>query len=185
MFISFWEYPWVLTTSCVDLLNYKLHIWEPVSSWHMIYPVKMLRIFIIRSAVPPPVAKSPCWCGDQAKALTAALWSENLFIGWPWRFQTITLLSLPPEAKCWSSFDHFKPHIYCPWSVSFWTKLFGVRISLCKMDLSLDPVDNIFLLQAIEPTLVSWPSILLIYRCSMTSQIKTCPLLQPTASLFP
>ena len=28
------------------------------------------------SAVPPPEASSPCWCGDHAIALTAAIWSE-------------------------------------------------------------------------------------------------------------
>ena len=30
-----------------------------------------------RSAVPPPEARSPFWCGDHASALTAAVWSEK------------------------------------------------------------------------------------------------------------
>ena len=31
-----------------------------------------------RSAVPPPLASRPCWWGDHAIALTAAVWSLNL-----------------------------------------------------------------------------------------------------------
>lgn len=180
-FTSFWEYPWVLTTSWRDLLNYRLHIWEPVSSEHIISPVKMLRILIIRSAVPPPVAKSPCWCGDHAKALTAALWSLKLLIAWPLIFHTKTRLSLPPEAKYWSSLDHFNPQISCLCSDSLWTKLLEDRKSLCRMLLSLDPVDSNLRLQAMDPTRISCPFILRISFCSLTSQIITFPLLHPTA----
>ncbi len=63
------------------------------------------------SAVPPPDASRPCWCGDQAMALTAAVWSENFSTGvldcW---FQMYSWLSLPPDASCLSSGDHFSPH---------------------------------------------------------------------------
>lgn len=154
MLISFWEYPCVLTTSWRDLLNYKLHIWDPVSYEQIIYPVNTFLILIIRSAVPPPVANKPCWWGDQAIALTAALWSLNLLMACPFKFHTMTLLSFPPDAKYWSSFDHFNPQIYWPCSDNFWTKFLWDLRSLCKMVLSLDPVESNFLLQAIDPTLI-------------------------------
>ena len=64
-----------------------------------------------RSAVPPPDASRPCWCGDHAMAFTAAVWSENFSTGlgdcW---VQMYSWLSFPPEAICRSSGDHFSPH---------------------------------------------------------------------------
>ena len=64
-----------------------------------------------RSAVPPPDAKRPCWCGDHAMAFTAALWSLNLMIGEvEFRFQMYSWLSLPPLATSLSSGDHLSPH---------------------------------------------------------------------------
>ena len=142
----------------------------------------MFLIFIILSAVPPPVASNPCWWGDQAIAFTAALWSQNLFIACPFWFHTITLLSLPPDAKYWSSFDHFSPHIYWLCYASFCTKLFGDLRSLCKIVLSREPVESNFLLHAMVPTLISCPYSFLVCFCSATSQINTSPLLQPMAS---
>lgn len=35
-------------------------------------PVSVFQKRMQRSAVPPPDASSPCWCGDQAMAFTAA-----------------------------------------------------------------------------------------------------------------
>lgn len=64
------------------------------------------------SAVPPPEAMSPCWWGDQARALTAAWWSEKRIIGEVlFKPQMYSWLSLPPEASSLSSGDHFRPHI--------------------------------------------------------------------------
>ena len=63
------------------------------------------------SAVPPPEASRPCWCGDQAMALTAALWSLNLMTGdVEFKFQMYSWLSFPPLAISLSSGDHFSPH---------------------------------------------------------------------------
>ena len=64
-----------------------------------------------RSAVPPPDARRPCWCGDQAMAFTAAVWLLNLSTGLvECRPQMYSWLSLPPEAISLSSGDHFRPH---------------------------------------------------------------------------
>ena len=108
---------------------------------------------IILSAVPPPVARSPCWWGDQAKALTAALWSVNLFTTCPEFVQTTTLLSLPPEQSCYLSGDHFNPQTYCLWPINFLTKDLGALGSDSIILLSLDPEQNVSYLQDITLTL--------------------------------
>ena len=47
-------------------------------------------------------------------ALIAAVCSVYVFTGaGDERFQTSSLLSLPPEAKSWWSGDHFSPHTSC------------------------------------------------------------------------
>lgn len=92
--------------------------------------------------MPPPDASSPCWWGDQAIAFTAARWSlycctgrrlelfhtsscgnqggglNMIFTDYRGRFwredsNRLTLLSLPPDARCWWSGDHFRPHTSC------------------------------------------------------------------------
>ena len=37
-------------------------------------PVSVFQNLMYLSAVPPPEAKRPWWCGDQAMAFTAATW---------------------------------------------------------------------------------------------------------------
>ena len=181
--ISFWEYPWVLTSSCIFLLNAKLQIWEPVSFYATIWPVRTFLNLRVLSAVPPPVARRPCCWGDQAKALTAALWSVYLLINWPVFDHTPTLLSFPPDARYCSSRDHFRPHIYWLCSSNFAVKSLLIRVSLKRMLLSLDPVESWEELQAKAPTLLSWPPKALLSLPSSTSQSWTYPLLHPTASV--
>jgi hypothetical protein len=98
-------------------------------------------------------------------ALTAALWSENLFKICPPDDHTTTLLSFPPEAKYCSSSDHFRPQIYCVCYCIFSVKSQLVLKSLSSMDLSLDPVARILVFQAMEPTLTSCPE---SFRVSFT-----------------
>ena len=50
---------------------------EPVSSAERAVAVWVFQKRMQRSAVPPPEARSPFWCGDHASALTAAVWSEK------------------------------------------------------------------------------------------------------------
>ena len=65
------------------------------------------------SAVPPPDARSPCWCGDHAIALTAAVCSVNRNTGCCDRwFHTNNWLSFPPEASSRSSCDHLSPQTW-------------------------------------------------------------------------
>jgi hypothetical protein len=118
------EKPWVETISFDVLDHMRLQTWmrestvskvglgddheamagrtcEPVSielSW---VPVRVFQKRIRRSAVPPPEARMPRWCGLQAMALTAALCSSNFHSGSPPSkpFQTSSLLSLPPLAS--------------------------------------------------------------------------------------
>lgn len=64
-----------------------------------------------RSAVPPPEATRPCWCGDHAMALTAAWCSEKRMVGTVLLMpQMKSWLSFPPEASSRSSGDHLRPH---------------------------------------------------------------------------
>ena len=46
--------------------------WLPVSMQDSAAPVVVFQYRMHRSAVPPPLASSPCWWGDHAIALTAA-----------------------------------------------------------------------------------------------------------------
>lgn len=92
------------------------------------------------------------WCGDQAIALIAAVWSVYVLTGvGDWRFHTSSLLSLPPEAKYWWSGDHFSPHTSCVWPISLRV---GTELDLWshwKMALSRLPDVMMSLFQAIEP----------------------------------
>ena len=73
----FWLYPCVLTSSFTFFENSKLHTCEPVSVQATCSIVSVFQNRMHRSAVPPPLARSPCWCGDHAIAFTAATWLEN------------------------------------------------------------------------------------------------------------
>jgi len=93
-------------------------------------PVRAFQKRMCLSAVPPPEARVPCWCGDHPTALTAAQWSEKRHTGsestlpsgrlrrgaFPsppsWGAHTRSSLSLPPEARRRSSKDHFRPQTY-------------------------------------------------------------------------
>lgn len=63
---------WALTSSLACLDQARLHTCEPVSMHCRGWPVSVFQKRMQRSAVPPPDASSPCWCGDQAMAFTAA-----------------------------------------------------------------------------------------------------------------
>lgn len=139
----------------------------------------------MRSAVPPPVAKSPCCCGDQANAFTAARWSVNLLSSCPEADHTATLLSFPPEASICSSNDHFRPQISWVCSPSLLKNSLLARTSLNNTLLSREPVARTFEFQAIAPTLVSCPHKRRCWRISFTSHNWTSPLLQPSAKNRP
>ncbi len=184
--ISLWEYPCVLTNSFNVLLKIKLHTCDPTSIVLTVVPLRVFLNLIVRSAVPPPEARRPCWCGDQAIALTAAVWSVNLRIGSEeWEFHTSSLLSLPPEHNCWSSGDHFSPQIYCLCPTSFDMNGWLIRKSLCKIVLSRDPVLRMVEFQAMAPTRLVCPGKVLTRFILLTSQICTSPLLVPRAKLGP
>lgn len=114
-----------------------------------------------QSAVPPPLARSPCWCGDQAMAFTAAMWLLNLAWGDEelWIDQTRSLLSLPPDASYYSSKLHLRPHTsyLCPTNLA--SKLCLLLRSQCKILLSLDPELKHLLFQATVPMRPSCPGI--------------------------
>ena len=76
--IWFNEYPCVLTNSFEVLENIKFQTWDPVSKNLIQDLFKTFQNLIHLSAVPPPVAKIPCSCGDHPIAFTAAWWSKNL-----------------------------------------------------------------------------------------------------------
>lgn len=63
----------MLTNSFTDLENIRLQTCDPVSNipYHLL--LNVFQNLIHLSAVPPPLTKNPCLCGDHAKALTAAL----------------------------------------------------------------------------------------------------------------
>lgn len=85
--------------------------WLPVSTHCSVAPVAVFQNRMHRSAVPPPLASRPCWCGDHAMAFTAAACSQKRSDGavlCP--FHTSKRLSLPPLASSRSSGLHFSPH---------------------------------------------------------------------------
>ena len=77
------------------------------------FPLAVFQNLMHLSAVPPPDARSPCWCGDHAIALTAAVCSVNRNTGCCDRwFHTNNWLSFPPEASSRSSCDHLSPQTW-------------------------------------------------------------------------
>lgn len=103
----------VLTSSLECFDQARLHTCDPVSTHCRGWPVNVFQKRIHWSAVPPPLASRPCWCGDHAMAFTAArcsvyVWTGLLLV----TFHTNSLLSLPPLARCWWSGDHFSPHTW-------------------------------------------------------------------------
>jgi hypothetical protein len=94
----------------------KLQTCEPVSMLSRSVPFRVFQNLIVRSADPPPDAKTPWLWGLQASPFTAAEWWLNLLTGIEERvFQINSLLSLAPEAKDWPSNDHFNPQTYWVW----------------------------------------------------------------------
>lgn len=128
--IWFWLYPWVETISLEFLDHAMLQTWLPVSISLMTLPRTVSWNMILLSAVPPPEASRPRWCGDQAIALTAAVWSENFQRGVSESLsQTISLLSFPPLANWPSSQFHLRPQTSCLWPISFRIHWSGARTS--------------------------------------------------------
>jgi hypothetical protein len=184
--ISLWEYPWVLTISLRLLLNMRLQTCEPTSTVFRVVPVRVFLNRMVLSAVPPPDAKSPCWCGDQAIALTAAVWSLNFRIGsQEWLFQMSNLLSLPPEQSCCSSKLHFSPQISCLCPTSLLTKELLIRKSRWRIVLSREPVLIMVEFQAIAPTRLVCPCKIRSLFILLTSQIWTSPEFVPSPKREP
>ena len=59
--IWFWEKPCVETSSLTFLDHARLQTWLPVSICCRCVPVLVFQKRMVRSAVPPPEAKRPCW----------------------------------------------------------------------------------------------------------------------------
>lgn len=95
-------------------------------------------------------------------------------------FHTYSLLSLPPEAKCWWSGDHLSPHTSCRWPVSLRSgRTHGVRMSLCRINLSRLPDDKISVFQARAPVLTNkiwFFSFTNIYNCKLLLLFEIYPL---------
>jgi hypothetical protein len=163
-----------------------LQTWEPTSIEFTCSPLRVFQNRIVLSAVPPPDANNPYWWGDHASALTAAECLESVLIGWfDERFHKNTLLSLPPEASCWPSNDHFSPHTYCLWAISLSVKRLGSLVSRLRIILSFEPELKMWLLfQDIDPTLAVCPVRHLIILDLFASQSWTVPVLVPTAIWF-
>ena len=170
----------MLTISFSVLENIKLQTWDPTSTVLTVEPVKVFLNLIVRSAVPPPDTKRPCWWGDHAIAFTAAAWSQNFIIGYVFvGFHINNLLSFPPEQSCCSSNDHFKPQTSCLCPISLLKNGLLLLKSRCKIVLSRDPVLRIVEFQAIAPTLFECPCIIRILFILFISQIWTYPLFVP------
>ena len=79
--------PLNLSNHCEIFLKSPNNTWLPVSMQFKRLFVDVFQKRIHLSAVPPPEAKTPCWWGDHAIALTAAVCSLNLNKGcvpcWP------------------------------------------------------------------------------------------------------
>lgn len=174
--IWFCEYPCVDTNSdeCFD--HARLHTCEPVSTHCIGCPVSVFQNRMQRSAVPPPLANSPWWCGDHAIAFTAAICSEYDWTGlnecW---FHTYRRLSLPPLARYWLSGDHLRPHTSCRWPLKRRSDTnAGVRVSRCIINRSRDPLDKISPFHASAPTRAECPCNLFIWneKCKRLSKLE-------------
>ena len=160
--------------------------WLPVSTQLKGVEVKVFQKRMHRSAVPPPLARRPCWYGDQAIAFTAAVCSWNRATGAAFRtLQMNSLLSLPPDASCCASNDHFRPHTSCLWPVRFPTVGSFARTSRRKMLRSRDPEAKVWAFQAKVPTRAACPLRVRTRSPFATSHSSTRPALVPTAKCVP
>lgn len=97
----------------------------------------------------------------------------------------MSLLSLPPDASCYSSKLHLRPHTSCLWPVSLTSKLFLDLRSRCRMLLSREPVLRNLLFQAMLPIRPSCPASWLTSLHLLVSQTWRRPELVPTARWLP
>ena len=154
----------MLTNSLQFLLKTRLQTCDSVGRQLNSVPCKVFQKRMHLSAVPPPLTRSPRWCGDQANALTAALcwanlnWGSRAFVQ-PICYladHIISLLSLPPLASCESSKEYFSPQTSYLWPFRDPMKSFLQRMSRFKIERSLEPEESIpVVLQARAPTLPS------------------------------
>lgn len=128
---------------------------------------------------------SNTWWGDQASALTAAVWSLNLEMQEELLSQMKSLLSLPPEAKNCPSKLHFSPQTSCLCPTSLAVYCSRDLTSLLNMIRSLLPEDNTFAFHANDPTLNLCPVSSLIFLLCCTSHNWTTPEFVPTAKWVP
>lgn len=168
------------------MANIKLHTWDPTSKQLVYSPLNEFQNLIVLSAVPPPDTSRPCWWGDQANAFTAALCLAKLAVGvGECILQIFSLLSLPPEASCCWSNDHFKPQTYCLCPINLATNWFAALLSRIRIFLSLDPLaKTLFVFQAMAPTLPPCPLKILYFLVFSQSQSCTYPPWVPTAKVF-
>lgn len=176
----------MLTNSLTVLANIKLQTWDPTSRHFVYYPVIEFQNRIVLSAVPPPETKRPCWWGDQARALTAAVCFNRLAVGVvDWILQILSLLSFPPEANCCWSNDHFNPHTYCLCPVNLLTYSLFTLVSRIRIFLSLDPLAKIWsVFHETAPTRPPWPVKVWIFLFLSQSHSWTCPEWVPTPRIF-
>mmetsp|Transcript_11178 Transcript_11178/g.38072 ORF Transcript_11178/g.38072 Transcript_11178/m.38072 type:complete len:221 (+) Transcript_11178:472-1134(+) len=164
----------------------RLHTWEPVSTQLSAALVCVFQNRMQRSAVPPPDASRPFWCGDHAIAFTAAVCSLKRSTGLvECGCQTKSLLSLPPEASCRPSWDHLRPHTSCLWPVSLYRYWSGTRASCCRMLRSRDPEESMWPAQHMVPTRPWCPVMDRTREHRDESHTWTSPWLVPTARCVP
>lgn len=149
-------------------------------------PVIVFQNRIVRSAVPPPETKSPCWWGDQASAFTAAVCFRNEAVGeLDCILQRFSRLSFPPEANCCPSKDHFNPQIYCLCPVIRFIYSSATRVSLRRIFLSREPLAKIlFEFQARAPTRPVCPRNVWTFLNLLQSQSWTSPECVPTPRML-
>mmetsp|Transcript_818 Transcript_818/g.1934 ORF Transcript_818/g.1934 Transcript_818/m.1934 type:complete len:200 (+) Transcript_818:422-1021(+) len=166
--------------------QHRLHTWLPVSTHESGVAVCVFQKRMHRSAVPPPEASSPFWCGDQAMALTAAVCSLKRRTGdVECGDQMKSLLSLPPDASCCPSNDQRRPHTSCLWPESLLVKCSGTRTSRCRMSRSRLPDESVCPDQHSVPTRAWCPLIVRVVWHFAASHICTSPTLVPTARCVP
>lgn len=111
----------------------------------------------------------------------------------PWRpynrlllsqvFDFLTLLSFPPDARCWWSGDHFRPHTSCLWPCSLLSAEGGVLTSRWRITLSRLPDDSCSPFHARAPWAQRVGEEGLIFQCGdqtwiMSLLYNTCSVVQ-------
>mmetsp|Transcript_28132 Transcript_28132/g.82675 ORF Transcript_28132/g.82675 Transcript_28132/m.82675 type:complete len:316 (+) Transcript_28132:233-1180(+) len=184
--------PWDDTSSWSCWDHCSAQTWECVSTALRHWPVAAFQKRIMRSAVPPPLARRERCQGAHASPFTADVWRVRVKVGEEVlrSSQILSRLSLPPEARRLPPWvcaqDHLSPHTSWVCACDAETECVGARMSWCLISPArLPEVQCVLLAQASAPTRAEWPSRLRTRLSAVVSHSSTVARDVPTMSCLP